>query len=130
MQVTLLKNWPGTILNPGHRKEKHFKKQITAFSKDLREVITVRFYNPGGSKEYCCVWINTKYLNPGESIAFKNQSCAYGSGSSTGGSALWEALQNAGIEIKGLRDDHAEAAVKLICEYFKADISFIHEAQP
>lgn len=130
MKINILNSFPAQGFNPSHRKEKFFKRQITAFSKDHREVITIRFYDPGGRTDYCCVWINAKYFPdyPNEDISYKNSKYAYGSGSSTGESSLWEALKNSGIEITGLRDSEATEAVKAICEHFRADILFIHEA--
>ncbi len=83
-------------LNPKHRKDNYFHRQLEAIDTEGNEILTLRTYHTG-KRVYACLWV---------SISLNNWDTANGSGWAGGNgyckesTACEEALLSAGIELR------------------------------
>lgn len=105
-------------INPEHRKEKHFCKEIAVISKkDENKTITCRFYKTEGYW-YCCVWI-------------EDINVIYASGSAKQHSfhdAMNVALKSCGITMPEFCDNEKENFIELARFIFHEDDFIFHVA--
>lgn len=118
----------GGKFNPNHRKERHFYKELAAYTVGGRALFIARFYGTS-SRTYCVIWVNVPSFAPclrhsGEPLQngfhLSGSGVAGGYGYCRASQALADAIFNAGIEmsanIGGRGLDSGREAISAICQ--------------
>ena len=85
-------------LNPKHRKDNYFYRQIEAIDTAGNEILTLRTYWTE-KRVYACLWVSINF-DDGETPNAKGSGWADGGGYCKESTACEEALMSAGIELQ------------------------------
>ena len=85
-------------LNPKHRKDDYFYRQIEAIDTEGNEILTLRTYHTG-KRVYACLWLSINF-DEWETPNANGSGWAVGYGYHKESTACEEALLSAGIELQ------------------------------